>query len=114
MKRWRRMHPWFSVLFGYVYSFAYIGWKKRREGLLFIGILPSAAFTVAYLTSEFQSKGLWFLAAGVTMLLHQDSCKSNHYHSKLESHDIEIEKCSSLVAQVVSARSMPSSADAWS
>jgi hypothetical protein len=64
--------PGFLLLFGYVYSFAYVGWKKRREGLLFIGILPSAAFTVAYLTSEFQSKGLWFLAAGVTMLLHQE------------------------------------------
>jgi O-Antigen ligase len=74
--------PGFILLFCYVYSFAYVGWKKRRLGLAWIGILPSAAFSVAYLTSEFQSKGLWFLAAGVTMLLHQASVSTQFIQKK--------------------------------
>jgi hypothetical protein len=63
--------PGFLLLLAYVLSFAWVGFTKRHAGLLTIGILPTAAFSVAFFTSEFQGKGLWFLAAGVTCLLHE-------------------------------------------
>lgn len=54
----------------YVASFALVGWSQRRQGMLSLGLLVTAVLTVAFISTEFQSKGLWLLAAGVTALLH--------------------------------------------
>jgi O-antigen ligase len=53
----------------FVLSFALLGWKRRAEGLFFPGLLASAALAVAFVSTEFQTKGIWFLAAGVAVLL---------------------------------------------
>jgi O-antigen ligase len=62
--------PGVLLLAGYVFSFVFVGWQKWREGLFLLGLLASVALGVSFLSSEFQGKGLWFLAAGITVLLH--------------------------------------------
>lgn len=57
------------LLGGYVFSFAAIGWRKRREGKLLLGSLASMVLATAFLTTVFQNKGLWFFAAGASVLL---------------------------------------------
>jgi hypothetical protein len=62
----------FSILVAYVFSFAVVGmrkWKQSRS-LAMLGILVTAVMTIAFVSTEFQGKALWFLAAGVTVLLH--------------------------------------------
>jgi O-Antigen ligase len=53
----------------YVLSFAVVGWRKRRQPLFLLGLMATGALGVAFISTEFQGKGLWFLAAGVTVLL---------------------------------------------
>jgi len=53
----------------FVASFVVLGWKRRSEGLFFPGLLASAALAVAFVSTEFQLKGIWYLAAGVAVLL---------------------------------------------
>jgi hypothetical protein len=61
--------PGFVLLAGYVGSFALVGWKRRRQGLLAVGLLAAMCLGFAFMTTEFQSKSLWILAAGATALL---------------------------------------------
>jgi O-antigen ligase len=64
--------PGFMLFAAYVFSFAYVGFKKRRrQGLLLLGALTTAVLSVAFISTEFQSKGLWLMAAGATVILHQ-------------------------------------------
>jgi hypothetical protein len=61
------------VLFaGYAASFAVAGWRRRREGLLPLGVLVTLSFVVALASFEPNHKGLWFLAAAVTVLFDPD------------------------------------------
>lgn len=53
----------------FVFSFAYMGWLRRMAGLLGLGILVSVVLGLAFISTEFQGKGLWFLAAGGLVLL---------------------------------------------
>jgi O-antigen ligase len=53
----------------FVLSFAVLGWRRRAQGLLFPGLLATGALAVAFISTEFQTKGIWFLAAGVAVLL---------------------------------------------
>jgi O-antigen ligase len=62
-----------SVLAGFVGSFAKAGWRRRGEGHFPLGCLVTIAFVVAFLSTEFQGKGLWFLAAAVTSLFSYQS-----------------------------------------
>lgn len=60
------------LLFGtFVLSFAWCGWQRRREGLLPIGLLVTSVLGLAFLSTEFQGKGLWFLVAGSALILAQ-------------------------------------------
>jgi hypothetical protein len=56
----------------YVLSFAVAGFQRARlnRDLLLLGVLTSAVLAVGFVSTEFSGKGLWFLAAGVTVLLH--------------------------------------------
>ena len=56
--------PGFVMLAVYVLSFAGASLRRRDAGLWRLGLLVSFAIGVAFLTTEFQSKGVWFLAAG--------------------------------------------------
>lgn len=62
----------FLALAGYILSFAIVGWNKRRQGMFTLGLLVTVVLSTAFMTSEFQGKGLWLLAAGVTLLLHRE------------------------------------------
>ncbi len=60
----------FTLLLLFLLSFAWVGWRRRREGLLAMGLLPCVVIMVALISTEFQSKALWLLAAGCLSLLH--------------------------------------------
>lgn len=62
--------PGIILFASYVFSFAVIGWFRRREEVFSLGLLGTTALSVAFLSNEFQGKGLWFFATGVTVLLH--------------------------------------------
>ncbi len=63
--------PGVLLLGAYALSFALDGWRLRRRGVLGLGLFVTATLGVAFLSFEFHSKGLWFLAAGATVLMHQ-------------------------------------------
>jgi heme/copper-type cytochrome/quinol oxidase subunit 3 len=58
------------VLSAYVLSFAVVGMRRGDRSQRLIGLLTTSALAVALVSTEFQSKGLWLLAAGTTTLLH--------------------------------------------
>jgi hypothetical protein len=60
------------LLTGYVLSFAGAGLRTRNKSLIALGIFTTSALSVAFTSTEFQSKGLWFLAAGAMVLLHRE------------------------------------------
>jgi len=62
--------PGFLLMAAYVGSFAYYGMRSRVPGGRGLGLLTFAALTVAFLSTEFQGKGFWLLAAGTTAALH--------------------------------------------
>ena len=51
-------------LAAYVWSFAYIGMRYPVGGARGLGLYVTATLMVAFFPTEFQCKGLWFLAAG--------------------------------------------------
>jgi hypothetical protein len=63
--------PGIILQLAYVFSFAVVGWHRRRRGVFSIGLLATLTLSFAFLTTEVQTKGLWFLAAGTVVLLHQ-------------------------------------------
>ncbi len=63
-----------ALLAAYVLSFAVTGAGRSNRAARAFGLLAAAVLAVAFLSTEFQAKGLWLLAAGVTVLLqYQDS-----------------------------------------
>jgi len=61
----------FALFLAFVFSFAVVGWNRRRSGVFPIGVLVTCVFTVALLTTEFQGKGLWLLAAAAPSILYR-------------------------------------------
>jgi O-antigen ligase len=61
------------LLAAWVGSFAYGALRTRKRTLRRLGFLTSLALAAALLSTEFQSKGLWYLAAGATVFLQRDS-----------------------------------------
>ncbi|MBX6333240.1 MAG: O-antigen ligase family protein, partial [Gemmatimonadaceae bacterium] len=68
--------PGIVLLFAYVCSFAAVGLRQRDRNLLRMSFITSGALMAALLATEFQSKGLWFLAAGMTTFLHRDALRA--------------------------------------
>ncbi len=54
----------FLILGAYIASFAFTGFRLRKYGFLPLGILVTTVIGSAFFSREFQSKGLWLLAAG--------------------------------------------------
>jgi O-antigen ligase len=67
--------PGIVLLGAYVVSFAVVGWRRARRDprLRLLGVLVSTVLAVAFISTEFQGKGLWFLAAGATALFRAQS-----------------------------------------
>jgi O-antigen ligase len=61
----------FGLFLAWVLSFSVTGWRKRRQGLFSVGLLVTVVVSVALISTEFTSKGLWFLVAGGLVLLNQ-------------------------------------------
>ena len=57
-----------ALLIIYVWSFTFAA-DRRRSGAAALGLLVSAVLSIAFFSAEFQGKGLWFLAAGATVLM---------------------------------------------
>ena len=67
------------LFFGaFLCSFAVAGWRSRVRGLLPLGLLASLVLGLGFLTTEYQSKGLWFIAAGVMILLRRHPVAAHH------------------------------------
>jgi len=58
------------LLIIYVWSFAVSARRRGPPGIGALGLLVSAVLSIAFFSAEFQGKGLWFLAAGATVLMH--------------------------------------------
>lgn len=78
--------PGFLLLFAYVCSFGAVALRRRDRDLWRLGIMTSAVLGAALLATEFQTKGIWFLAAGATAFLHRDSLRAAMYGTSVE-HD---------------------------
>ena len=73
------------VLFGvYVLSFALVGLFARDWRLAIFGALVTAVLAAAFSTTEFQAKGLWFLTAGATTLLHRSALRAAIRRARVE------------------------------
>ena len=54
-----------------VASFAVVGWRSGDPFLRLLGLAVTWTLTVAFLSTEFQGKAFWFLAAGAMTLLNR-------------------------------------------
>ena len=63
----------FLVLAVFAWSFVAVGWRKRRAGLFPLGLFVTCLVSVAWVSTEFAAKGIWFLTAGATALLNMKS-----------------------------------------
>ncbi|HYO83439.1 MAG TPA: O-antigen ligase family protein [Bryobacteraceae bacterium] len=52
------------ALAAYVGSFAWVGFRRRKQGFFALGLLVTFVIASAFFSREFQSKGLWYMAAG--------------------------------------------------
>lgn len=64
--------PGITLLIIYVFSFAAVGLRQRSWVLWRLGMLTSAMIAAALLSNEFQTKAVWFLAAGATAFLQRE------------------------------------------
>lgn len=64
--------PGILLMAAYVLSFTVTGWRKKSRELIQLGIFVSVVLSISFITAEFQGKGLWWLAAGVTVIMHRD------------------------------------------
>ncbi|HKC25214.1 MAG TPA: O-antigen ligase family protein, partial [Thermoanaerobaculia bacterium] len=63
--------PGILALAAFVASFAVAGWRRREAGVLGLGVLASVVLALAFLSTEFQAKGIWLFAAAVIVVLKQ-------------------------------------------
>jgi hypothetical protein len=59
----------------FVVSFFLVGLRTRSRRLSWFGLLVSTELAVAFASTEFQGKGLWFLSAGAIVLLNTESAR---------------------------------------
>lgn len=65
--------PGISLMGAFVLSFAVGGWRSRNRDLLMLGFLATLVFGLGFVSTQYQGSGLWFLAAGVMVLLRPGS-----------------------------------------
>ncbi|MFL5733861.1 MAG: O-antigen ligase family protein [Chloroflexia bacterium] len=66
-----------TLLICIVLSFPLMGIHKGRGELLSLGLLVAISLSMAFLSTEFQSKGLWFLTAGVLSIFHGEEYRQH-------------------------------------
>ena len=60
------------LLTAFVLSFTLAGFQRGGYAAITLGLMLTASLALAYISREFQSKGLWMLSAGGVVLLHKD------------------------------------------
>jgi O-antigen ligase len=65
--------PGLVLMVAYVLSFPVAGWRWRSRDSFMLGVLVTLSFGLGFVSTEYQSKGLWFLAAGVMVLFARDT-----------------------------------------
>ena len=61
--------PGFLLHAGFVLSFAIAGWRTGGRQQFYLGLLVTVSLIVAFISTEFQAKGIWFFAAGAVVVL---------------------------------------------
>lgn len=54
----------------FIFSFGWKGWMSRHQGMLLLGIWASVTLALSFASTEFASKGTWYLAAAATVMLY--------------------------------------------
>jgi O-antigen ligase len=65
--------PGVILLTAFICSFTVVGWRRRAHGVLGLGVTVSLVLAIAFLSTEFQAKGLWLFAAAGMMILQRFS-----------------------------------------
>ena len=73
--------PGTILLLAYVCSFGVAAMRQRSWDLWRLGMLTSAVLGAALITTEFQTKGIWLLAAAATAFMHRDRVEGAMYAS---------------------------------
>jgi hypothetical protein len=63
--------PGFLLFVVFVFSFLTTGWTIGTRTSRLVGAMVTLCLAVALVSTEFQTKGIWFLAAAGTVLLYQ-------------------------------------------
>lgn len=71
--------PGLILLLVYVCSFGVVAMRQRSWDLWRLGMMTSVVLGAALLTTEFQTKGIWLLAAGATAFLHREKLRAAMY-----------------------------------
>jgi hypothetical protein len=69
--------PGVILLTAFICSFAEVGWRRRASGVLGLGVTVSLVLAIAFLSTEFQAKGLWLFAAAGMMILSRFSRRTS-------------------------------------
>ncbi len=65
--------PGFLLMAAFVLSFTVAGWRSRDRDLFMLGLLVTLSFGLGFASTEYASKGLWFLAAGAMAIFGRGS-----------------------------------------
>jgi hypothetical protein len=65
--------PGILLMTSYVLSFTVLGRRSGDRTCLYLGLLVTVTLTIAFISTEFQGKGLWFFAAGAAVILVRQS-----------------------------------------
>ncbi len=63
--------PGIALHLAFVFSFLVVGWQTGVRPLIYMGLLVTVTLIVSFISTEFQGKGIWFFAAGATVLLYR-------------------------------------------
>jgi hypothetical protein len=63
--------PGVILFLAFLTSFLVTAWRSHSRELLLLGLLTTLVLGLGFLTTEYQSKGPWFIAAGVISLFFQ-------------------------------------------
>jgi O-antigen ligase len=70
--------PGMLLFAAYVVSFAVIGLCRSDQRISRLGVFATLVLGTAFLGTEFQSKTVWFVAAGATAMLHGNRAGVRH------------------------------------
>ncbi len=64
--------PGIIIFTALILSFVYAGFQKGQAATIAVGLLVTTTLSLCFLSTQFQSKGIWFIvAAGIVFLHHR-------------------------------------------